>query len=266
MRSAVDRVDVVGKTEYLLPVRRVVLHRDLYLVRIGPVLDIDRLLVDHVPVLIEEINERDDTARVVEFVLLPGTFVCKQQVDAGVEEGQLADSKRQRVEAVFERAEDLAARHEPYRRSGLLLFILLRFRCEFCFRFAILEPLRVDLPVAVDLDLEPFGESVDNRDTDAVQAAGDLVTVVVEFAAGMQGGHHDLDCRLLLCRVHVDRDAAAVIGYGDIPFLRYDNLDRRAVSRHRFIDRVVDHLIDHVMKAMDVGASDIHRRALAHRL
>ena len=53
------------------------------------------------------------------------------------------------------------------------------------------------LAVAVDLEHEPGGEGVDDRDPDAVQTAGDLVALAAELSAGVQGGQDDLGRRLL---------------------------------------------------------------------
>ena len=65
------------------------------------------------------------------------------------------------------------------------------------------------MPIAAHLHLAPLREGVHGGDTDAVQAAGDLVAVVVELAAGvsMVMTTSGADCRL----VHVDRNAAAVV-------------------------------------------------------
>ena len=49
----------------------------------------------------------------------------------------------------------------------------------------------VELAVAPDLELQPGRQRVDDGHADAVQAAGHLVAVVVELAAGVQLGHHD---------------------------------------------------------------------------
>ena len=71
-------------------------------------------------------------------------------------------------------------------------------------------------PVAADLDVEMLGQRVDDRDADAVQAAGDLVAATVaELAAGVQNGQHDLDGRALLLLHDRHRDAAAVVDDGD---------------------------------------------------
>ena len=53
------------------------------------------------------------------------------------------------------------------------------------FGLALLVILPPDLAVAADLGLEPLRQRVDDRHADAVQAAGDLVGVVVELAAGV---------------------------------------------------------------------------------
>jgi hypothetical protein len=84
-------------------------------------------------------------------------------------------------------------------------------------RVAVLEADEVLPPVAPDADFHEFGQRVDDRRADAVQAARDLVGVLVELAAGVQAGQHDLGRADALLRVDVDRDAAPVIGDGDEP-------------------------------------------------
>ena len=58
-------------------------------------------------------------------------------------------------------------------------------------RRAALVGLLIDLAVAPDLEIERFRQRVDDRDADAVQAAGHLVAVVVELAAGVEHREHD---------------------------------------------------------------------------
>ncbi len=52
----------------------------------------------------------------------------------------------------------------------------------------------MNVPFALDLDLQPLGDRVDSAHADAVQARRDLVAGVVELAAGVQDGVHDLGC------------------------------------------------------------------------
>ena len=55
-------------------------------------------------------------------------------------------------------------------------------------------------------------ERVHDRHADAVQAAGDLVALAAELAAGVEHREHDLGRRLVgVLGVRVDRDAAAVV-------------------------------------------------------
>ena len=58
-------------------------------------------------------------------------------------------------------------------------------------RDAARELLAVDLAVAPHLGDEPLGERVHDRDADAVEAAGDLVAVAAELAAGVELRQHD---------------------------------------------------------------------------
>ena len=61
---------------------------------------------------------------------------------------------------------------------------------------AALEDHVVDLAVAVDFDLHPFGDEVDDGRADTVQPTGGAVggfVVVVELAPGAEGGEDDLD-------------------------------------------------------------------------
>ncbi len=71
--------------------------------------------------------------------------------------------------------------------------------------------LKVNLAVAFDLDLAPFGKRVDGADAHPVQPARHLVSSTAEFPARVQDGHHHLKRRLFLFRVHIDRDTPAVV-------------------------------------------------------
>ena len=106
---------------------------------------------------------------------------------------------------------------------------------------------------------------VDHRRADAVQAARDLVGVLVEFSAGMELGHDDLGRRDALFLVDVDRHAAAVVAHRDRAVAVQHHLDAVAIAGQRLVDRVVDDLVDHVVQAgAVVGVADIHARPLAH--
>ena len=132
-------------------------------------------------------------------------------------------------------------------------------------RVAALVALLVDLAVAPDLEIEPLRQRVHDRDADAVQAAGHLVAVVVELAAGVQHGQHDFG-RRLAAGVPVDRNAAAVVDDGDRVVDVDRDVDLVAEPGQRLVDRVVDDLVDEMMQTGRAGRPDVHGRPLADGL
>ena len=100
-----------------------------------------------------------------------------------------------------------------------------------------------------------------------MQAAGGLVGARVELAAGMQRGHDDFQRRLVLeLGMRVDRNAAAIVGDGEIAVRRVADVDPGGVARHRLVHGIVEHFGEEVMQRLLVGAADIHAGAAAHRL
>ena len=124
----------------------------------------------------------------------------------------------------------------------------------------------VDLAVALDVDLHPVGKRVDARNADAVETAGDLVVGAVELAAGVEDREHDLDRGLVLGRVHVDRDAAAVVLDSERAVWVDDDVDHRAVARERLVNGVVYYFVNQVVVAAFARVSDVHRGAFADGL
>ena len=138
-------------------------------------------------------------------------FVFEVDREAGVEEGEFAQAGGKAVEFEFDRIdEDRRVGEEGDRGAGF-------FRVDFAddvkllCGFAAFETDAVDLAVAHDVGTEPVRESVDAFRADAVEAAGVLVGALAELAAGVEVGEHELDGGDAELRVHVDRNAAAVV-------------------------------------------------------
>ena len=124
----------------------------------------------------------------------------------------------------------------------------------------------VDLPVFVDLDLQPLGQGVDHRGAHAVQTAGDLIAPAAELTAGVQDGKDHLQGGLARLGLDVHGDAPAVVGDGD-GVVRVDGHgDVGAVARQGLVDGVVHDLIDQVVQAGLGCRADIHARTLADGL
>ena len=99
-----------------------------------------------------------------------------------------------------------------------------------------------------------------------MEAAGDFVRAFVEFAAGVEDGEHDLEGALMLFLVHVDGDAAAVVGDGYRVVFVDCHLDVRGVAGEGFVDGVVDDFVNEVVQAAFGDVADVHCGALAHCL
>ena len=107
MGSALLRVDVVRKGVHGVRVAVVPLQRDLYVHAVAGAVHVDRSAVDHRLVLVDELDERADASLVGELVLLAGALVDERDDHAGVQECQLPEAVRQRIEAVLDGLEDL---------------------------------------------------------------------------------------------------------------------------------------------------------------
>ena len=133
-------------------------------------------------------------------------------------------------------------------------------------RHAVLIELLPKFAVAANSQLKLFGKGINNRYANTVQSTGNLVAVVVEFAAGVQHRHNHFRRRNPFA-VHFGRYATAVIRYADGLAHMDNHANLITVPRKRLIDRVVHKLEHHMMQACAViGVADIHTRALAHRI
>src|SRR5439155_7833495 len=183
VRAALARVDVVREREDALLVTVVVLKRHLDLGVAFLALEEQHLWVQRGLVLVQVLDELDDAALVQESVAPPVALVLDDDLQAPVQERQLAQPVAERVEREDRLLEDLGVRLEPDDRAGLLAGAR---RGQGAGGDPVLVALRPLLAVPADLDLEPFAERVHDGDADAAQAAGDLVRGVLELPAGVQ--------------------------------------------------------------------------------
>ena len=138
---------------------------------------------------------------------------------------------------------------------------------ELAQRRAAAELHAVELLAARHLHFEPLRECVDNRHADAVQAARGVVVLGTELAARVQRGHDHFEGGLgLELGVRIDRDAAAVVGDGEIAVGLQLHFDPGGVAGHRLVHGVVDHLGEQVMQGLLVGAANVHAGMAPHRL
>ncbi len=194
--------------------------------------------------------------------LRPSRSSVDRDRDAGVQERELAQPLRERLEAEVRGLEDVAVGLE--RDLGAALLRLAR-DVQLAHRRAALVALLVDQTVAPDLQLEPLRQRVDDGDADAVQSARNLVRGILELAAGMEHRQHDFRGGLAAL-VHVHGNAAPVVDDRDRAVDVDSDVDVAAIARQGLVDGVVDDLVDEVVQPARPGRADVHRRPLADGL
>src|SRR5699024_10251361 len=127
-----------------------------------------------------------NAAFIHETVPLAAALVDQFDLDAGVEKTQLAQALGQYLIVKLGIRKRLSAggKADLGPAAAALAGGLQR-----CLRYAVAITLVPALTLAMNDQLELFRQRVDNRHTNAMQPARNLVGVVVEFAAGMQYGH-----------------------------------------------------------------------------
>src|SRR5579862_4970727 len=254
VRATLGRVDRVDVGVDVLEISGVVLDRRLDFDALARAAD-GNGLAEPVLVLVLRRHELGDAALVQELLAVARPLVEQREHESRVQVGQLVEPLGQDLRLVFGLVEDVRVGLERDGRPGLAR---LPRHAERRHALPALEPLGVALPVALDLDLEPFGERVDDRHPDTVEAARDLVAAAAELAAGVQHRHDDLDGRLADLGDVVDGNAAAVVGYGDAGVFMDDDVDAFGVSGEGFVDAVVDDLEHEVVQTPAAGAADVH--------
>jgi hypothetical protein len=106
-------------------------------------------------------------------------------------------------------------------------------------------------------------ERVHDRHAHAVQSAGVLIGLVVEFPAGMQTGQDQLHAAYLFLRMDVHGHAATVVLNLARTVLEQRDIDAIAVAVHGFIHAVIDYLMREMIRPRGVG---VHAGTPANRI
>src|SRR5947209_7790399 len=263
MGPAFDRVDIVDEREDRFVVAIVILHRDFDEGSVGLLRELDRIRMERILRAVDPLDILGDASLELEHIPAVVDLIHNDDPKAGVQECQLPQACRQDVVVEFDGFEDLRIRKESDDRPGA-------FRrsddLEVRGLLAAREPHPVFLAVPLHADLEPFAQTIDDGETDAVQPAGHAVHLPFELPAAVHPRQDDLDSRRAVLRVDVDRDPATVICHRDGSVRVQGDLDLLAEAGHRLVDRVVDDLVDQVVEAARVDRADVHRRPLSDRL
>ena len=100
MRAAVNGIDRVREGKNIFGVAVVVLQRDFDIHLGALAFHVDGRIVEHLLAAIQVLDEFGDAAGEAEFGFLVAALVVERDFQAFVEEGELAEALRKRVEAV----------------------------------------------------------------------------------------------------------------------------------------------------------------------
>ena len=122
------------------------------------------------------------------------------------------------------------------------------------------------MPILAHFHHEVAGERVHHARAHAVQAAGNLITLAIEFPARVQHREADLHRGAAHLGMDAHGKAAAIVLHGDGAILVQGDFDVRAIARQRLVHRVIHDFINQMVQAAFVRRADIHAGAVAHSL
>ncbi len=194
--------------------------------------------------------------------------IAQYDPDAGVEKRELPQAVLDGREVKLDHGEGFGRRREGDLGAALRPAVDDRRRTDHLEgrdRLAMRKFDEMFPAVEPDAQHELRRQRVDDRHPDAMQAAGNLIGVLVEFTARVQLRHDDLRGRHALLLVDAGRNPAPVVEDG----ARAVGVERHGhelgVARQGLVNGVVDHLVNHVVEARAiVGVADVHAGPLAH--
>ncbi len=94
-----------------------------------------------------------------------------------------------------------------------------------------------------------------------MQATADFISAVIELTTHTQLGHHAFERRTTCFSLNINRDTRPIIGnrHRIVGMQRHHNAV--TPSRQRFVNRVIDNFIHHVMQRFNIFTAYIHTRA-----
>jgi hypothetical protein len=192
-----------------------------------------------------------------------GPLIGHRDGKAAREECRLPEALGQGVKVKDRVFHDVGVRHERDGRAGPLRGANL---LNWTIGDAPLVALAPDVAVATDLSFKPFGQGVDDADTNAVKATRDLVALATKLSAGVEDRQDDFKrASPSLVSHRGDRNAGAIVGDGAGTVRKEGDVNATASPRHRLVNGVVDKLVDEVVKPPRAGGPDVHAGSVTDR-
>ena len=212
MGAAVALGNIIGEALHAFLIAVVPLHRYFYAHALFFAKRVKHFFVQGVFFAVHVLHKAGHAAAEGEIFFAPVAFIDQFDADTVIQKRQFTDAFGQNIEVVFHQPECFFAGEKLHFGA---FFVGVTHHFERRHGFAALEFDNMLFAVAVDGEPQPVGQGIHHRHAHAVQAAGDFVAVVVEFAARMQDGHNHFGCRAAFFGVDIGGNAAAVILNGD---------------------------------------------------
>ena len=266
MHTALGGMDVVGEGLHQLVVAVGVLKGDFGLAVLLHRLEIDGTFVQRILVGVQVGHILPDTALIAHGILndvfgIPA--VGDGDAQSGIEEGLLPQTGMQHLIIIDQIVKNLAVglkgdlgtaaiggAHFGHLLGGI----------------ATGKGHLIDLALLMDFHLQPFRQGVNNRRTNAVQTAGDLIAAAAELTACVQHGENHLQGGDAHLGMLAHGDTAAVVGDSDHIAGQNLYLNMGTEARQRLVDGVVHDLIHQMVQTTGAGGGDVHTGALSDGL
>ena len=99
-----------------------------------------------------------------------------------------------------------------------------------------------------------------------MQTTADFIRTLVELTTCVEDGHNDLKGALVELLVHVNRDTTTIILNGDGVVLVDCDLNVLTVASHCFVNRVINGLVNQVVKSLFTDVTNVHSRTFTYCL
>ena len=248
MHTALRCNDVIYEAENIFVIGIIVLQGYFHIDIILGSLAVDDLIIDRCLAPVQVGHEFLDTTLIVEGIfaalLLRSPEILQRDLQILGQESRLSQTNTQGIIIIDQLIEDHGIRLKGdlgSRTFGLTHHL------KIIHNSSSFIPLLIDLAVTTDFNLQPFGQSIYNGGTYAVQTAGNLISSTAEFTACVKDRKYHLNCGTSGLLLNVNGDTTSVIHnrYGII--LIDVNLDLTAVTGKGFINRIVHDLIDQMV-------------------
>ena len=192
-----------------------------------------------------------------------GPFIRQRDTQVFVEEGHLTETTPESLEIVVRGLEDVRIRPECLRRP---MFVSLFTALKRPRGNAVFKGDAPYVPIAAHLGFHSCGERIDNRHTHAMQPSRHCISTIAEFSTGVQDRHNHFDGGFVFGRMFVDRDAAPIVTHPQSAVSQNRHFDVVANAGESFVDRIIDDLVDTMVKPSFTRRTDVHARTLTNRL